>query len=153
MFALFCNVEELTQFPRQDTSTLLIATNSCGLRDLSEDSKEHSEIYDGLPFGSTKDEGTIIDPSVSSTLLDRFGSLGNASLRIKFFLWGSSSQDVQSQITTASLADSHGFYLQEFQDNSGGTSSSNVDFDESSVFHQGAPWKQVSSPLRTYPKV
>ncbi|KAF9599601.1 hypothetical protein IFM89_001097 [Coptis chinensis] len=55
-----------------------------------------------------------------------------------------SSQDIQSQITTVSLADSHGFYLREFQDNSGGTSSSNVDFDESSLFHQGAPWKQVS---------
>ncbi|KAF9599595.1 hypothetical protein IFM89_001091 [Coptis chinensis] len=151
----FCPAEELTQLPRQDLSTIHSATNSSGLRDLSEDSKEHSEIYDGLPFGSTKAQGTIIDPSVSSTLLDRFGSLGNASFKNQEFFVGnfSSSQDVQSQITTASLADSHGFSLQEFQDNSGGTSSSNVDFDESSLFQQGAPWKQVSPPLRTYTKV
>ncbi|GFP80656.1 auxin response factor 5 [Phtheirospermum japonicum] len=37
-----------------------------------------------------------------------------------------SNQDVQSQITSASLADSQNFSLQEYADNSGGASSSNI---------------------------
>ena len=61
-------------------------------------------------------------------------SLGNHS-------HSNSCQDVQSQITTASLADC-----------SGGTSSSNLDMEDRYHLNAGA-WKQVSPPLRTYTKV
>ncbi|KAL5713520.1 hypothetical protein ACHQM5_015587 [Ranunculus cassubicifolius] len=125
--------------PQLDTSTLQSVSNSCGLRDLPEESKDHSETYNSLHFDGGS---TIIDHSVSSGVFDGFTSFGNVSLKKPDFF--SSSQDVQSQITTASLG--------EFQDNSGGTSSSNLDFDETSLFQQ-CPWKQVSPPFRTYTKV
>lgn len=150
----FPQAEDLSQCPPQDSSTIQSISNSCGLRDLPEESKEQSETYNSLHFESTNGGSTIVDPSVSSSVFSGFASFGNVSFKNHELLVGnfSSSQDVQSQITTASLGDSQGFPLQEFQDNSGGTSSSNVDFDESSLFQQG-PWKQVSPPLRTYTKV
>ncbi|XP_068640804.1 auxin response factor 5-like [Aristolochia californica] len=64
----------------------------------------------------------------------------------------SSSQDVQSQVTSASLADSQAFSFQEFPDNSGGTSSSHVEVDENTFLQQG-PWQQGPPCLRTYTKV
>ncbi|PIA56032.1 hypothetical protein AQUCO_00700393v1 [Aquilegia coerulea] len=150
----FSQPDQLAQCPLQDSSTLQSVSNSCGLRDASEESKGHSGIYDALNFEAINSGSAVVDPSVSSGVLNRFSSFGNVNFKNPEFLVGgfSSSQDVQSQITTASLADSQGFSLQEIQDNSGGTSSSNVDFDESSLFQQG-PWKQVSPPLRTYTKV
>lgn len=145
---------ELAQCPPQDSSTIQSVSNSCGLRDLPGESREQSETYNSFQFESINGGSTIVDHSVSSSVFNGLPSLGNVSFKNHEFLVGnfSSSQDVQSQITTASLGDSQGFPLQEFQDNSGGTSSSNVDFDESSLFQQ-CPWKQVSPPLRTYTKV
>ncbi|KAL8144124.1 hypothetical protein V2J09_017156 [Rumex salicifolius] len=72
-----------------------------------------------------------------------------------------SSHDLQSQITSASLADSQPFSIQDFPDNSGGTSSSNVDFDECSLLQNSSTWQQQQQqqqqvnppPLRSYTKV
>ncbi|KAL6328466.1 hypothetical protein AAG906_038341 [Vitis piasezkii] len=64
----------------------------------------------------------------------------------------STSQDVQSQITSVSLADSQAFSRPDFPDNSGATLSSNMDFDESSLLHNSS-WQQVTPPpMRTYTK-
>ncbi|KAK9112991.1 hypothetical protein Scep_020510 [Stephania cephalantha] len=139
--------EELASCPQQDSTAFHGISTSCGLRDFSEESKNQSDIYSG---GSA-----VVDPSVSTTSLCGYSSLVDTGLQNPSdCLLGNftSSQDLQSQITTASLADSQGFSLQEFPDNSGGASSSNIDLDDTSLFQKGS-WQQVSPPLRTYTKV
>ncbi|CAN1323119.1 Auxin response factor 5 [Linum perenne] len=64
----------------------------------------------------------------------------------------SSSQDVQSQITSVSLADSQAFSQQEFPASSGGTSTINVEFDKGSLLQTNS-WQQVVPRVRTYTKV
>ncbi|KAK9108982.1 hypothetical protein Sjap_017042 [Stephania japonica] len=139
--------EELASCPQQDPTTFHGISTSCGLRDFPEESKSQSDIYSA---GSA-----VINPSVSTTSLCGYSSLVDTGMQNPSdCLLGNftSSQDLQSQITTASLADSQGFSLQEFPDNSGGASSSNIDLDDTSLFQKGS-WQQVSPPLRTYTKV
>ncbi|KAK4859800.1 hypothetical protein QYF36_012047 [Acer negundo] len=145
-------VDQLAPFVQQDPCNL----NSNGLRDLSDESNNQSGIYSCLNVDVSNGGSTVIDHSVSSAILDDFCTLKEANFQnpsdclINNF---SSSQDVQSQITSASLADSQAFSRQDFQDNSGGTSSSNVDFDESSLLQKTTSWQQVAPPMRTYTKV
>ncbi|XP_038715506.1 auxin response factor 5 isoform X2 [Tripterygium wilfordii] len=138
---------ELTQLAQQDPCSL----NSNGLRDLSDESNNQSGIYGCLNNGGS----AVIDPSVSSAILDEFCTLKDSDFpNASECLVGnfSSSQDVQSQITSTSLPDSQAFSRQDFPDSSGGTSSSNVDFDES-TFLQNSSWQQVAPRVRTYTKV
>ncbi|XP_019051993.1 PREDICTED: auxin response factor 5-like isoform X2 [Nelumbo nucifera] len=147
--------DQLPTCTEQDSTALQSISNPCGLRGISEDSNSQSEIYNGLHFDASNCGSTVIDPSVSSTVQEKFGTLRDSDFLNPsdcLFSNFSSSQDVQSQITSASLADSHGYSLQEFPDHSGGTSSSNVDIDEGSLL-QKSSWQQVSAPLRTYTKV
>lgn len=122
------------------------------LRDLSAESNNQSEIcvnVDAINSVST----TMVDPSTSNTIFDDFCSMKDKDFQHpQDCMVGnlSSSQDGQSQITSASLAESHAFSL---RDNSGGTSSSHVDFDESSFLQNNNSWKQVAAPIRTYTKV
>ncbi|KAK2398267.1 auxin response factor [Trifolium repens] len=122
------------------------------LRDLSDESNNQSEICASVDVSNSVNNTTMADPSTSHTIFDDF-----CTMKEKIFqqpqdcMVGnlSSSQDGQSQITSASLAESHAFPL---RDNSGGTSSSQVDFDESSFLNNNS-WKQVTAPIRTYTKV
>lgn len=147
---------QLAPLPQQDLYSLQFRSNPNGLKDLSDESHNQSDIYSCLNFDGSNGGSTVIDPSVSSvTILDEFctpkdGAFQNPS----DYLIGnfSSSQDVQSQITSASLADSRAFSLQEFPDSSGGASSSNVDFDDSGLLQNNA-WQQVAPPVRTYTKI
>ncbi|OVA12629.1 AUX/IAA protein [Macleaya cordata] len=143
--------EEFASFPHQySTTPLQSISNSSVWRDFSEESNDQSEIYNGGHLEVSNDGSITIDPVVLATTLDRFSAAEDAVLQTTTnCLVGnfSSSQDVQSHVTTASLADSQCFSLQEFQDCSGGTVSSNVDFDESSLL------QQVRPPFRTYTKV
>lgn len=138
----------------QVTVLLQSISNPCGLRDFSEESNSQSETYSSFHFEASN-ASTVIDPSGSSTCLEGFGTLKDGGFHnppeglVGNFC---SSQDVQSQVTSASLANSQSFPFQEFPDNSGGTSSSNLDVDEKSFLHNGS-WQQVSPPLRTYTKV
>ncbi|XP_075509503.1 auxin response factor 5-like [Primulina tabacum] len=138
----------------QEMSTLQY--NSCGLKDLSSDeSQNQSDIYSCLNLGENNNGSTVIDPSVSSTILDDFCALKNTDLQNQSdYLVGNfcPNQDVQSQITSASLADSQTFSLQEYADNSGGASSSNVDFDDKKILQHGS-WQQVTPRFRTYTKI
>ncbi|KAL6527446.1 hypothetical protein OROGR_016536 [Orobanche gracilis] len=98
----------------------------------------------------TNSGSTVIDPSVSSAILDDFSMLSNVDfLNPSDYLVGGlcSTQDVQSQVTTASLADSPNFFF----DNPVGASSSNVDLDDSNFLHQGS-FQQVTPRFRTYTK-
>ncbi|GMH03248.1 hypothetical protein Nepgr_005087 [Nepenthes gracilis] len=133
-----------------------LASYPDSLRDLSDDTNNQSGIYSCLELdGASHGGSAIIDPSVSNTVLGDFCGLKDPGFQYSSdCLVGnlSSSQDLQSQITTAGLVDSQAFSLQDFPDNSGGTSSSNVDFDESSLL-QNSSWQQVTPPMRTYTKV
>ncbi|XVE56137.1 hypothetical protein DITRI_Ditri03aG0213700 [Diplodiscus trichospermus] len=144
--------DQLTSFTQQDPCSL----NSGGVRDLSDDSNNQSGIYSCLNNIDVSNGGsTVIDPSVSSVILDEFCSLKDAGFQNPSdCLVGnfSSSQDVQSQITTASLADSQAFSRQDLPDSSGGTSSSNIDFDDSGLL-QSNSWQQMAPRVRTYTKV
>ncbi|TKY57647.1 Auxin response factor 5 [Spatholobus suberectus] len=126
-------------------------SSSNNLRDLSAESNNQSEICVNVDVSNSVGT-TMVDPSTSSTILDEFCTMKDREFQNpQDCMVGnlSSSQDVQSQITSASLAESHAFSL---RDNSGGTSSSHVDFDESS-FLQNNSWQQVPAPIRTYTKV
>ncbi|KAJ0085525.1 hypothetical protein Patl1_09283 [Pistacia atlantica] len=147
----FSQVDPFTPFAQQDPCGL----NSNGLRDLSDESNNQSGTYSCVNIDASNGASTMIDHSVSSAILDGFCPLKDANFQnpsdclINNFC---SSQDVQSQITSASLADSQAVSKQDFQDNSGGTSSSNLDFDESGLL-QNTSWPQVAPPVRTYTKV
>lgn len=96
----------------------------------------------------------MIDPSVSSTLLDDFSALKNADFQnpSDYLVNNFPNQDIQSQITAASIADSQNVTLQEYADNSGGASSSNVDFEDNNLL-QHSSWQQVTTRFRTYTKI
>jgi len=121
---------------------------------LSDETNNQSGIYGCIDLDVVNAGNAIIDASVSNAVLNNLPSSKEASLQYSSSCLVSnfsSSQDLQSQITTASLADSQAF-LQDFPDTSGGTSSSNVDFDESSLLQNS--WQQVvPPPMRTYTKV
>ncbi|KAM3341700.1 auxin response factor 5 [Capsicum galapagoense] len=137
-----------------DITNMQFLPDSYGFKDLSEESHNQSDIYSCLNFDSNSGS-TVIDNSVSSTVLDEFCTLKHTDFQNPSdFLLGniSSSQDVQSQITSASLADSQNFSVQEFADNSGGASSSNVNFDECNLL-QNNSWQQVAPRVRTYTKI
>lgn len=142
------------QLPQQDLSNLHMLSNSFALKDLSEQSPNQSDIYSCLNFDGSNSGSTVVDPSISSTALDEFSTLKNADFHNPSdFLVSNLSQDVQSQLTSASLADSQGFSLQEFVDNSGGASSSNVEFDDSNTLANNSSWQQAAPRVRTYTKV
>lgn len=129
--------------------------NSSGAKDLSDESNDQSGIYDTLNIDVGNGGSAVIDPSVSNVILDEFcTSKGVDFQNPSDCLVGnfSSSQDVQSQITSASLADSQAFSQQEFPDSLGGTPSSNVDFEKGN-YMQNNSWQQVAPRVRTYTKV
>lgn len=148
-------VEQLTPFPQQDPCNLNSVSYSTSLKDLSDESNNQSGTYSCHNVDVGNGGSSVIDPSVSSTILDEFSTLKNADFQNPSdCLVGnfSSSQDVQSQITSTSLGDSQTLSRQDIPDNSGGTSSSNVDVDDSSLL-QNSSWQQVVPPVRTYTKV
>lgn len=122
---------------------------------LSDETNNQSGIYSCIDLDMGNGGNAMVDASISNAVLNKMCPSKEASLQYSSdCLVGnfSSSQDLQSQITSASLAESQAF-LQDFPDNnSGGTSSSNVDFDESSLL-QNNSWQQVVPPMRTYTKV
>ncbi|PQQ21528.1 auxin response factor 5 isoform X1 [Prunus yedoensis var. nudiflora] len=152
---LLPQVDQLTS-SHQGPGSLNCISNSSSLRDLSDESNNQSGIYGCPNIDVGSGVSTVIDPSVSSTILDEFSTLKNADFHNPSdCLLGnlSSSQDLQSQITSASLGDSQAFSRQDLADNSGGTSSSNIDLDESSLLQNNSSWHQVVPPVRTYTKV
>ncbi|VFQ81917.1 unnamed protein product [Cuscuta campestris] len=118
--------------------------------------------YSCLNFDGSNSGSAVIDPSVSSAVLDELCTLRNGEFQnpVEYLVGNfSTSQDVQSQVTSASLAaDSQNFSIQDFADHSGGASSSNVEFDESGLLQNrsSSSWKQVGPPpprVRTYTKI
>ncbi|KAL1209351.1 Auxin response factor 5 [Cardamine amara subsp. amara] len=112
---------------------------------------------------SNSTNSNILDPPLSNTVLGDFCAIKETDFQNHptGCLVGNNNsslpQDVQSQITSASFADSQAFSRQEFPDSSGGTgtSSSNVDFDDSSLLQNSkGSWQKLATPrVRTYTKV
>ncbi|XP_019438055.1 PREDICTED: auxin response factor 5-like isoform X4 [Lupinus angustifolius] len=136
-------------------------SSSINLRGLSVESNNQSEIYNSNNVIDVSNSASIsiVDPPTSNAILDEF-----CTLKGKDFLNPSDcmvsnismNQDVQSQITSTSLAESRAFSVQDIHDNSGGASSSLVDFDESSFLPNNSWSQQVSAQVarrRTYTKV
>ncbi|KAL1561079.1 auxin response factor 5-like [Salvia divinorum] len=139
--------------PHHDMSNFQYGSNV--LKDLSDDNHNQSDIYSCLNLDGSNSGSTVIDPSVSGTILDDFSALKNMDFpNPSDYMVGGfcSAQDVQSQITSASLADSRTFSIQEYADNSGGASSSNVDFDDNNLLQQSS-FQQVTPRFRTYTKI
>ncbi|XP_027356987.1 auxin response factor 5-like [Abrus precatorius] len=157
---LLPQADQQTSISQQGQYSLSCISSSNNLRDFSAESNNQSEIYNSDNVdGNNIINDSIADLSTSSAILDEFCSFKerdfkNPSERMVNNL--SASQDVQSQITSASLVESHAFSLQDIPDSSGGASSSHVDFDESS-FLQKNSWPQVAAQpaprRRTYTKV
>ncbi|KAL8246063.1 hypothetical protein R6Q59_007279 [Mikania micrantha] len=151
-----------------NNSKCYVQSNTCpsnvyGFKDLSDDSHNNPQsgnnIYNCLNFEGSNNGSTVVDPSVSSTVLDDFCNLKeiefqNPSSYLVSNNFSSSCQDVQSQITSVSLVDSQAYSMQELPDNSGGASSSNGEFDDSTLLNNNA-WQQVAPParVRTYTKI
>ncbi|XP_050237869.1 auxin response factor 5 isoform X2 [Mercurialis annua] len=140
----------------------VIPQDSCSLNPTvakasSDESNDQSGIYGSLNVDPGNGGSTVMDASVSNAILDEFCAAKDADFRNpsecvigkEVF---STSQDVQSQITSASLAESQAFSQQDFPDSSGGTSSSNVEFDKCN-YAQNNSWQQVAPRVRTYTKV
>ncbi|KAL7613424.1 auxin response factor 5 [Lactuca sativa] len=131
-----------------------------GFKDLSDENQTHNNVYNCINFEGSNGGSTVVDPSVSSTVLDEFCNLKDIEFQnpSNYLVSNnnfSSSQDVQSQITSASLVDSQAYSMQELPDNSGGASSSNGEFDDSGGLLQNNSWQQVAVPtrVRTYTKI
>ncbi|CAA0818576.1 Auxin response factor 5 [Striga hermonthica] len=132
--------------------------NSCDLKELpivNNNNNQSGDIIFGGCLnldGSNNSGSTVIDPLVFEDFCNFKGvDFQNPS----DYLVGNlcSNQDVQSQITTASLADSQNFSIHEYADNSGGASSSNVDFEDNATILQHGSWKPVAPRFRTYTKI
>lgn len=132
--------------PHQDMSN--VQYNSCGLKQLSNENHNQSDIYSCLNLDGSNSGSTVIDPSVSSTILDDICTLRNVDYTNPCDYLVGSTQDVQS----AGLADTRNFSMQEYADNSGGASSSNVDFDDNNFLQQNS-FHQLPPRFRTYTKV
>ncbi|CAA7391313.1 unnamed protein product [Spirodela intermedia] len=138
----------------QDAKLLQTISNSYGLRDFADGNINQHEAFSNLPFTSHSGEDTA-GPYPNTGV-----ECGLDAGKLCCFLIPSeglhsncnSCQDVQSQVTTASLTDCRTISFQELPDCSGGTSSSNLEFDDRYHLNTSS-WKQVPPPLRTYTKV
>ncbi|WOH04314.1 hypothetical protein DCAR_0623723 [Daucus carota subsp. sativus] len=158
-------LSETSQFQSscpQDLCKAYSISSTYNLKNISEESNTQSDLYSCLNFETSNGGSTVLDPSVSvldpsvsSTAIDEFCSFKSGHFQNpSAYLVNNfgSNQDLQSQITSASLAESQAFSLQEFPDSSGGASSSNGEFDESSLL-QNSSWQQVAPRVRTYTKI
>ncbi|KAL4300608.1 hypothetical protein HN51_052033 [Arachis hypogaea] len=128
------------------------------LRNLSAKSNNPGEIWGNTSVDVSSASATMVEPSNSSAILDEFCTLQDKDFQklsdciVSNF---SMSQDVQSQITSASLAESHVFSVQDLAIDAGGASSSHADFNECSFLQNNSRPRVASKapPRRTYTKV
>ncbi|XP_076951970.1 auxin response factor 5-like [Bidens hawaiensis] len=156
----YLDTNVLCSYPNlgQDTWDPQVNTNKCPSNaycfiDLTDES--HNNPQSGNAFNvDTNGGSTVVEPSVSNTVLDDFCNLKDIEFQNPSSYLASnnfsSSQDVQSQITSVSLVDSQAYSL---PDNSGGASSSNGEFDDSALLNNNT-WQQVPpARVRTYTKI
>lgn len=123
-------------------------TKLSGIRDLPNESYVQSAACNNTDF--------MTGTHVSNAGLESSTKLKSSCLQVPSGClignW-SSNQDMQSQVTSASLADSQFYSLQDIPDSSGGTSSGSMDVNEYSCLSRGTRKQLSPVPLRTYTKV
>lgn len=138
-----------------DEATVLQSiSNSCGRRDLSEESYNQSETFSNVQFEAST-ASMNISPCYPNKAIDGSNFMGSSKFHVlSQSLVGNltSNQDLQSQITSTSLADSQMFSLQDIPDSCGGASSGSIDANEYSL-NRGSRKQPSQQPLRTYTKV
>nr|QCI44199.1 ARF5 [Lilium hybrid cultivar] len=147
---------EAHDLPVQEDETVMHhMSNSCGVRDLSDESNNQSETYSNIHFEASN-RSLLAGSCVSSAVLEDFCVVKSSDFCIPSQdLVGNftSNRDIHSQVNSASLAESQAFSLPEIPDSSGGTSSASIDISDYGLL-DGGPSQQVSQqPLRTYTKV
>ncbi|KAI4389958.1 hypothetical protein MLD38_002120 [Melastoma candidum] len=149
------NVNNLRVMSQANLLPMLPEHDPICLKDSSDESINQSGIYSSLNLDVSNAGSSVLDASVSSAMLDELCNVKDTSfLSPPDCMVGKfgSSQDLRSHISTVGRAD-QSVLKQDFPDSSGGTCSSNVDFDESSVL-KSSPWQpQAAPPMRTYTKV
>lgn len=151
----FSEENEIQTSYQQDLCKPHSLFNTCDLKNISEESNSQSGLHSCLNFDTSNGGSTVAGPSVSSTAIDEFCTFKDVNFpNPSAYLVGNfcSTQDMQLQVTSASLAESKAFSLQEFPDSSGGASSSNGEFDDSNLLKKNS-WKQVTPRVRTYTKI
>ncbi|XP_018441441.1 auxin response factor 5 [Raphanus sativus] len=144
----------------QDSSAVVLpdSTNSTLFHDVWDNQlnglkfDQFSPLMQQDLYGNSTNSSNILDPPLSNTVLDDFCAIKETDFQThpSDCLVGTNNnsftQDVQSQITSASFADNSG---------GTGTSSSNVDFDDSSLLQnsKGSRQKLAAPRVRTYTKV
>ncbi|ONK64884.1 uncharacterized protein A4U43_C07F31010 [Asparagus officinalis] len=130
-------------------------TNSCGMRDLSDESFNQSETFSNLLFEASN--GNMIGRScVSSTILEGFSAVRDSGFCVSsedLFSSFTCNQELQSQVTSSNLADSQFLPPQEIPEGSGGTSSARMDVNERNFLNRCSMKQMALQPLRTYTKV
>ncbi|KAG0488341.1 hypothetical protein HPP92_007152 [Vanilla planifolia] len=128
-------------------------SKSCGLGNLSNESNNPSEA---CSYIECNDGDIFADSCIPSTLLEEFSlAKGSAFPEISEDLYScfNSNHDLQSQVTSASLAESQVFSLQDIPDSLGGASSGSIDGHDCNFLDKVAMKQVVQQPTRTYTKV
>lgn len=136
---------------KQQENDLQKISNSCGMRDLSDESINQSETYSNLQFEATN--GNMISGScVSSAVIEGLSSARDSSFCIPsedLFSSFTCNQDLQSQVTSANLADSQLLPLQDIPEGS----SASMDVKECNFLNRYSTKQVAHQPFRTYTKV
>ncbi|XP_020114530.1 auxin response factor 11 [Ananas comosus] len=138
----------------EDQNVAVQASNKCGRKGLSEKSNDQSETFSNLHF-EDGDRGFLVGPSAqATTTLEDFdlGEYSKFNVPFQSLACDFVSQEMQSQITSTSFAESQVISLHENFDHSGGISSCSIDASDYDWSRDTK--KQVSQPpLRTFTKV
>nr|CAD1820621.1 unnamed protein product [Ananas comosus var. bracteatus] len=138
----------------EDQNVAVQASNKCGRKGLSEKSNDQSETFSNLHF-EDGDRGLLVGPSAqATTTLEDFdlGEYSKFNVPFQSLACDFVSQEMQSQITSTSFAESQVISLHENFDHSGGISSCSIDASDYDWSRDTK--KQVSQPpLRTFTKV
>ncbi|KAJ6838183.1 auxin response factor 11 [Iris pallida] len=130
-------------------------SNSCGKRGLSDDKIYQSKTCSNPQFEISN--GNMFSSScVSSTILEGFGMELESSFDVPSddpFSNFTSHQDIQSQVTSASLGDPQLLYGHDIPDTSGGTSSGTMEINDCSFLDRRSMKQAGKQHLRTYTKV
>lgn len=129
-------------------------SNSCGVRYLSGDSNNQSETCNNLQFAVSNGNVFTNSLCISSTVLEglcteKEPNFPSEDLFGKF----TSNQDIQSQVTSVSLADPRLLSVQDILDTSGGTSCGAMGTKELSFLDRSSMKQVGKQHLRTYTKV
>ncbi|KAK8940440.1 Auxin response factor 11 [Platanthera zijinensis] len=136
------NLEDLNPFETCNFSLSSHSFTPAFMPILMEEAYDSQELnqFEELPVPVLEEFSVVKGYNLPLTIEDQFG----------FF---HTNQDIQSQVSSKSLADSHIFSLQDIPDSSGGTSSGNVDANDFNYCGKLAMKQVVQQPMRTYTKV